>query len=266
MLNVIYRIAALPLTVLVYLLNDGLSLWWCVPIYLGMYLFLNFLHIFAILIIWIFLPAKRTPERPISVCRGMIWISMGWICSWLRMRVRTEGAEKLPNEPCVIVSNHISAYDPLVLIHAVGKEKYPVFISKQEVFKVPVVGRYMRCGGFLPLDRSNALRAARTLQDAGITMQKSGVNVGIYPEGTRSRTGKLLRFKDGGFVLAQRAGAPIVVTAVKGTDLAKKRFPWRSTKVTLKVLGVIDKETVKSMSTAELSAEARRIMEEELGQ
>ena len=193
----------------------------------------------------------------------MIRVSLEWICSWVNIKVSLVGEESIPNEPCVLVSNHLSDFDPLTLL-AAAKTRPVVYICKKEIFKLPVVSRYLRCAGFLPIDRSNALRAARTLQDAGKMMQSLGVDVGIYPEGMRSRTGKLQRFKEGGFVLAQRAEAPIVVLTTKGTELVRKRAPFRRTNVELKVIGLIDKETVAQSTPTELANLAHQMIEDAL--
>ncbi len=261
MLNKIYLICALPLTVLVYLLTDGLSHWWAFLIYPLAFLAMNLLHVVVILAIWICLPPKKTPKKPMPICTGMIRVSLEWICSWLNVKVRLSGVEQIPGEPCVIVSNHLSDFDPMTLLAAM-KGRCVVYICKDSVFKIPVVGRYLRCAGFLPIDRSNALRAARTLQDAGKMMQSLGVDVGIYPEGTRSRTGKLMRFKEGGFVLAQRANAPIAVMTTKGTERIKARTPFRRTVVELTVIGIIDQQTVAATAPAELALLARQMIEE----
>ena len=259
MLNKIYLISAIPLTVAVFLIFGELSHWWAFLVYPLAFLAMNLLHVLVILAVWLCLPPKRTPKKPIPICTGMIRVSLEWICSWVNIKVSLIGEESIPDEPCVLVSNHLSDFDPLTLLAAV-KTRPVVYICKKEVFKLPVVSRYLRCAGFLPIDRSNALRAARTLQDAGKMMQSLGVNVGIYPEGMRSRTGKLLRFKEGGFVLAQRAEAPIVVLTTKGTELVKKRAPFRRTKVELKVIGLIDKETVARSTPTELANLAHQMI------
>ena len=81
--------------------------------------------------------------------------------------------------------------------------------------------------------------------------------MGIYPEGTRSKTGELLEFKEGAFLLAKRAKAPVVVITTKGTNQIAKRMILKATKVDLEVIEVIDKETVQDMKLSDLSARVR---------
>ena len=92
-------------------------------------------------------------------------------------------------------------------------------------------------------------------------MKRSGVDVGIYPEGTRSKDCKLLRFKTGAFVLAKKAEAPIAIMAVKGSELVKDRAPFRRTVVVTEVLEIIDSKTVAELSSDELSEKCRSKIE-----
>lgn len=263
MLNLLFWIGAALATGGAYLFGDGLSPWWIVPILLGTYLSLTVAYFVVILVGWLFLLPRKVPKKPSAFCHGMIYLAMSWLCSVLRIRIRIRGQEKLPPAPCVIVSNHLSDFDPMTMLGALRGRRL-VYISKESNFKIPVVGEYIRHAGFLPIDRENPRRALRTLGEAGDKMRSFGVDVGIYPEGTRSRTGKLGRFKEGGFVLAKRAEAPIVVLLTKGTENVKKNFPFRPTRVTLEVLCVMEKETVCQTSVEELCARAREIIEDGL--
>ena len=88
--------------------------------------------------------------------------------------------------------------------------------------------------------------------------------MGIYPEGTRSKDGKMLPFRAGAFKIAQKANVPLVIASISGTDKIKRRCPLRSTRVNLNILEVIPAEKVKALSTAELSEYAHGIMENSL--
>ena len=96
-------------------------------------------------------------------------------------------------------------------------------------------------------------------------MKQDMVDVGIYPEGTRSKSGELLEFKDGAFLLAKKADAPLVIMTARNTDRVKKRAPFRHTRVELRILEVLDRETVKSLPIDVLSARIRERMLEDLG-
>lgn len=248
---------------LLYLFVPSLSLWWILPIALGGYVTAALLYWLFIIVVWCFLPSKKQAEQPIPICTALIRLTAEWFCSVARVRLCLNQKEPLPQEPCVIVCNHLSNFDPMAVL-ALLKTRRPVFLSKKEVFELPLAGRYLRGACFLSVDRSNPRKAVQALQVAGEEMQHLGVDAVIYPEGTRSRSGNLLRFKEGGFVLAKQADAPIAVYGIRGTDSIKKRFPFRSTTVRLELIAVIEKETVRQMDPKELCVYTHDLVEEAL--
>ena len=266
MLNVIFWILAPLGCLFTYLAAPAISPWWILPMILGYYLGLVVLLFAIITLIWFFLPKKGTVKKPIPLCQFMIWFVMDWLMNFFGIRITWKGRELLPDEPCVIVSNHLSDFDPMVLL-ALTKKRRIVYISKESNFRLPLAGAYIRGAGFLPIDRENPLRAVRTLGEAGEKMKAYGVDVGIYPEGTRSKTGKLLRFKKGAFVLAQKAEAPIAIMVTRGTENVSKNLKrLRSTKVDMEVLEIIDRERVLAMTTDELTVYTRDAIARALGQ
>lgn len=264
LLNAVFLLLAALGTVGVYLIFPMLSLWWVLPILLGSFVGVIILYLVFLFIASLFLPRKKTIQKPNEFCRFMIWLTMDWLMSLFRIRVTMEGVEKLPDEPCVIVSNHRSDFDPMTML-AVLKTRKLVYISKESNFKIPIVGGFIHHAGFLSIDRNNARRALRTLSGAAEMMTRIGVDVGIYPEGTRSRTGKMLRFKSGAFVLAQSAHAPVVVLATTGTEKISKNVPFRTTRVRMEVLEVISADRVQSMSTDDLCAYTHDLIERTVG-
>lgn len=264
LLNMLFFLLAALGTAGVYLLFPTVSLWLILPILLGAFVGVIVLYLVFLFIASLFLPRKKTIQRPNEFCRFMIWLTMDWLMSLFRIRVTLEGAEKLPDEPCVIVSNHRSGFDPMTML-AVLKKRKLVYISKESNFKIPIVGGFIHHAGFLSIDRNNARRALRTLSGAAEMMTRIGVDVGIYPEGTRSRTGKMLRFKSGAFVLAQSAHAPVVVLATTGTERIPKNVPFRTTRVRMEVLEVIPADRVQSMSTDDLCTYTHDLIERTVG-
>lgn len=265
MVNLILWLCAAAITGTVYIFASALSPWWILPILIGGYLAAIVGYWLVIIVIWFFLPSKREVRSPIPICTAMIRLTAEWFCSVMRVRPAVKEIEKLPEEPCVMVCNHLSLFDPMIMLTLIKGRKL-VYVSKKENYQLPLAGRYLKGACFLSVDRSNPRQAVQMLQSAGNEMRELGVDVGIYPEGTRSRSGKLTRFKDGGFVLAKQADAPIAVFATKGTNCVKKRFPFRSTKVTLELVRVIDKETVRKMDAKELSQYAQELVREALGE
>lgn len=263
MLNFVFILLSVLGTVGLYLGVPALSPWWILPILLGMFVATVFLYLLGLLVASIFLPMKKKIEKPNAYCQFMIWITMDWLMKLFRIRVNFKGRELLPNEPCVIISNHLSDFDPMAML-AILRERNLVYISKESNFKLPLVGRFIYNAGFIAIDRENGMRAVRTLHTAAETMKSTGVDIGIYPEGTRSKTGKLLRFKTGAFLLAQKANAPIVIMSTKGTERVSKNLPFRSTKVEMEILEVIDAGMVQEKTINELCDYAHSVVEKSL--
>jgi 1-acyl-sn-glycerol-3-phosphate acyltransferase len=129
-------------------------------------------------------------------------------------RVTLHGAEHIPPGPVVFMSNHQSGFDIPTLLATLPRET--CWIVKKELFDIPVFGAAMKHGGYIPLDRRDAHQALKSMEKAAETI-RSGKSVVIFPEGTRSKDFRLLPFKRGGFMLALRAGVPVVPVTINGS-------------------------------------------------
>ena len=129
-----------------------------------------------------------------------------------------------------------------------------LFISKESNFKIPLIGLLIRKAGYLSIDRENGMRALRTLKQAADLVTREGISVGIYPEGTRSKTGELQEFKEGAFYLAKKAGVPVVVMSTTNTEKirAGKRILCPLT-VTVSILDVWQPDEISAHTNAELA-------------
>ena len=130
-------------------------------------------------------------------------------------RLDVQGAEHVDwNRPLVLACNHQSIIDICAMFRAV-----PVtlrFVMKQEMAKVPFVGRYARALGMVFIDRGHPRDAHRSLM-AAVSLLRGGAVLCTFPEGTRSRDGRVGSFKGGAFQLAMEAGAAIVPVAIAGS-------------------------------------------------
>ena len=142
------------------------------------------------------------------------------------------GAEYLPDGPFILMSNHQSNFDILALIATIPRRIY--WIAKKELFDIPVFGSSMRRGGYIPLDRSDGRKALKSMDNAAAIIRQ-GSSVVMFPEGTRSRDGHLLPFKRGGFMLAVRAGVPVIPVTINGSGTVNPggRIALSSGKITL---------------------------------
>jgi 1-acyl-sn-glycerol-3-phosphate acyltransferase len=128
-----------------------------------------------------------------------------------------------PRHPYVVVSNHESFVDILLLSHLPWEMKW---LSKVEVFRIPILGWNMQLVGDVPVERGTAKSAAEAMRRCGAILRQR-ISVVIFPEGTRSPTGEMLPFKDGAFRLAIEAGVPILPIVVHGTRFALGKHDWR---------------------------------------
>jgi 1-acyl-sn-glycerol-3-phosphate acyltransferase len=137
------------------------------------------------------------------------------ICKAGGVEVAVAGSEQLdPETPYIFAANHQSQFDILVLQGFLGVDFR--WLAKKELFRVPIWGPAMRRAGYIPIDRSHGRQAIKSLNEAAQKIA-AGTSVIIFPEGTRSRDGKLHDFKAGAMVLAIKSGVPIVPVAILGT-------------------------------------------------
>jgi 1-acyl-sn-glycerol-3-phosphate acyltransferase len=128
-----------------------------------------------------------------------------------------------PRRPYVVVANHESFVDILLIAHLPFEMKW---LSKVEFFRIPFVGWLMRLAGDVPLVRGERSSAESALAACRERLDQR-VSVMIFPEGTRSKDGALQPFKDGAFRLAIEAGVPVLPVVVHGTRDALRKHDWR---------------------------------------
>ncbi len=133
----------------------------------------------------------------------------------LGVKVETRGLSRVDrNAPYVFMSTHASHVDSPALAHAIPHPMFWVF--KKELSKIPVFGWVLLALGQIMVDRSNAMQSRDAMGSATEGL-KGNQSILIYPEGTRSKDGKLQRLKKGGFFLAVQTGLPIVPVRVSGS-------------------------------------------------
>ena len=132
------------------------------------------------------------------------------------IKLEVEGKENFPHDqPFIFASNHLSHLDIPCLFTAIPANLH--FIAKKELKWVPFIGWFLAATGMIFIDRSNNKKAVQSLDQAGQII-KNGKNVIAFPEGTRQANGELGIFKKGTFMMAQKAGIPVVPVAIIGTN------------------------------------------------
>ena len=131
-------------------------------------------------------------------------------------RVTVRGQENIPEDhPVLFIGNHNSFFD-VVLTYPLMKN-LTGYISKESIFKVPVLGIWMHLLYCLGLDRSDPRQGLKVILRA-IDQVKEGISIFIFPEGTRSKDGQIAPFHAGSFKVATKSGCPIVPVAISGTS------------------------------------------------
>ena len=175
------------------------------------------------------------------------------------IRVVLTGLEKVPaDRRFLLVSNHRSNLDPIVIMDKMRSYNI-AFISKISNLKIPAIGKLIHEWCFMSIDRENARNAIKTIQQASNYIKNDIVSIGIYPEGTRSKSQQMGEFHAGSFKIAQKAGCPLVISVIRGTETVKYHF-WSVSKVYVDILEVIEVDQVKSMKSVELADYSKKVM------
>lgn len=148
-------------------------------------------------------------------------------------RIETVGLDRLDlSRNYIFMANHVSNADPPLLVSSLPRRTS--VLVKKELFRVPLLGRAMRMARLVAIDRANKDAAVASVRRASGVIE-SGLDMTVFPEGTRSRDGRLLPFKKGPFYMAIETGVPIVPVTILGTFelLPKGKLTIRPGTVTL---------------------------------
>lgn len=154
------------------------------------------------------------------------------VCMWsaltgtrlVGVRVQTIGLEKIdPGRTYIYMSNHVSNLDPPILLPLIPRRTS--VMAKKELFSYPILGKAMRLGALVPVDRGNREAGIAAVREASKVLRQ-GISMSIFVEGKRSFDGKLLPFKKGPFYLAAQNNVPVVPVTIVGTHyvMPKRRF------------------------------------------
>lgn len=131
------------------------------------------------------------------------------------VKVIVNGRENIDSRgPYILASNHQSWFDIFAALSDIPI--YFSWLAKEELFRIPVLGRAMYSAGYIPIDRSDHRKALLSMNRAAEAV-RNGTSIFIFPEGTRSPDGVMMEFKKGGFVLAAKSQQPIVPISISGS-------------------------------------------------
>jgi 1-acyl-sn-glycerol-3-phosphate acyltransferase len=198
---------------------------------------------------------------------GKLWrlgIQFG-VENFLGIRPQVVGLENMPQEPCVILSKHQSAWETMTLQDYVPKGAYCVFVLKKELLRVPLIGWGLGAMKMISIDRSAGKEALDKVVEQGRERLKKGFYVIIFPEGTRVAPGTTKRYKAGGAYLATHVGCKVVPVAHDAGEFwPRQAFVKKPGTVTVSIGPAFDatgmtEAEVNQRAEAWIEAEMRRI-------
>ena len=221
--------------------------------------------ILAIVILWfallfvsgLFIKKGKEYDTNSRFYRFLLNFSTAVAMKLIRIHIDLRGEELLPKDRrFLLVSNHRSNFDPLITWHALAKYDL-AFISKPENFNIPFFGKIIQKCCFMAIDRKDSAKANVTKERAARLLKNDAVNVAVYPEGTRSKTGETLPFHNGLFNIAKEADVPVAVMVLQGTADIKNNYPKHRSDIKLSIIDYIPVETVRSSTVHELGERSR---------
>ena len=157
---------------------------------------------------------RVAPRLVVSIFKMLHRIILRWSIS---------GRENVPQTgPLLVIANHVNLTDPLLL--AGSFPRWVIYMAKEQLFRDPVLGAFMRSAGSIPVAREGPVQHRRNALRQAENVLNEGHVLGVFPEGTRDRTGVLLEGKPGAASLAIHTGAPIIPVAFAGTEKIGTRW------------------------------------------
>ena len=247
---------------------DGLS---TVPVFLlGFALGFVLCLLGCFLAVWI--PSRRVDplqeqDGDDPYIRGIVKLYAPAVFKLLGCKIEASGTEKLPKEGrFLLVCNHLYDLDPGIPL-TLFPDAQLAFISKKENLEKPIVGPLMLKIQCQLLDRENDRAALKTILRCISILREDKANIAVFPEGGIIKDGKLLhRFRPGVFKIAQKAGVPIVVCTLNGTqNMVENVKHFRRTRIDFHLLEVIPAEELRGVTTVDIAQRVHAIMAADLG-
>lgn len=223
--------------------------------------FLSWFIIFPIVcVIWL-LTILVDPNLKLVHWTSCIW---GSVLTWVNplWTTKISGRNNIKSgQTYVLISNHQSMLDILVLYRLFKRFKW---VSKSELFKIPIVGWNMSLNRYISVDRSSKKSHLQMMRACEKNLNR-GNSIMIFPEGTRSRDGQIHTFKEGAFMIAKQTKVPIIPIVLKGTYAAFPDhgviFKNRCT-IHIEVLEAIPYETFKNMENKDIAKLTQSLISE----
>jgi len=263
------------LVILIAISFSVLITYFCIPVGHGLHYFVPLLlliagYIIGVALMWVILSLfalpydkKKIYDKPSKWASFWLRESIAYINNHAGIRVKIIQNKPLPKGRFLLICNHRSKFDPMILAALYGKKDL-AFITKPTNFKIPIGGHFMAGACYLSIDRYDKLKSLEVIKRATDLIANDLTSVGVFPEGTRSETNEMGEFHEGVFSIALKSQCPIVVTSFMGTEKIHSNFPKRFSKVTLKIVDVIYPEDYQGMIAKNLSDHCYQLMHDSL--
>jgi 1-acyl-sn-glycerol-3-phosphate acyltransferase len=180
----------------------------------------------------------------------------------MNLRIKVQGLNNVPKDGILtIYGNHKSYADPFIILEIIKRPT--TFTPKMGVYKLPIIGSWLKTMGAFPIDRSSDRNTAKAMVEA-IKVVKDGMAMLIFPEGgIKDRSDeKMVAMRAGAYRVAAKAQADLLPISILGTTDIKHRAPFRKTKIEVIVHPLVKYETVKDKTTTEIADYMFKIINE----
>lgn len=245
----------------------GFSWLWMLPAsFFGTFVALAIVWFLILVIMSLLVDVKKPQKKDNPLYRLFIHWTADALITLLRVKIETEGVEKIPKTGrFLLVCNHLAEIDPVVLMTVCRKSQL-AFISKRENDARFLIGPFLHRILCQPINRENDREALKTILRCVELLQEDQVSIGVFPEGWVSLDEKLHPLRAGVFKIAQKANVPIVVCTLQDTQSAVAKIKkLKSPKVQVHVLDVIQPEQIKGVPTVRIAERVHAMMAEDLG-
>ena len=247
-------------------LLGGVSFWWLPLLLLGCFLGAAAVAFGFLWLMCAIVDFDKPQEHDSKFYRFLAKIYIEALVPLVQVHIHKRGLEKLPKEgPYVMVCNHQSIADPVMLLEAFPKAEL-TFISKKENHDMFLIGKIMHKLMCQLLDRENDRQALKVIIRCIQLVRDEKMNLAVFPEGYCTLDGRLQHFRPGVFKIAQKAKVPIVVCTVNNTQQIFDNLPkLKRTDVELHLLDVVQPEEYEGLTTVQLADKVFQMMLEDLG-
>ena len=239
--------------------NLAFLVWFPVVIYIAIWFVLFVLLCLYIAISSQFLSKKKPQKKPSRYSQWVLSQAGDIIKAIVGVHVSMTKEDKeffkelrKSKKQYIFVANHTSNLDQF-LLWSLFKNVPVIALSKPEIQNMPIIGNYSYIAGNISINRDNPMQALRGISNS-VKMLKDNPTtcLSMFPEGTRSKTGKLAEFHATTFIIAEKSKLPIVIIGVQNANAATKRF-FRRTVVYLDLVKVLEPSELEKMSTQQMS-------------